>query len=115
MWLLARGRTFAKLHAEGVQLQKDGETKRPAVTVVDSTADLPPVDVAYLAVRADQVDAALPTLAEITAPVVVTLVNLAAGTDSVAKKIGADRVVFGFAGVGGIRTSAGVTYHEIDQ
>ena len=114
-WLLARGETFAELSADGVRLHKDGVTTRPPVTVVDSTTGVPDVDAVYLAVRADQVGAALPTVAGTNAPVVVSLVNLAAETESVGARIGSDRIVYGFPGVGGTRTPAGVTYHEVDQ
>lgn len=78
VWLLARGETFRRLRAEGIRLHTDGVTERPAVMVVDSISHIPPVDVAYLAVRADQIWAALPVLAGIGAPAVVTLVNLGA-------------------------------------
>ncbi|MEO6881945.1 MAG: 2-dehydropantoate 2-reductase N-terminal domain-containing protein [Mycobacteriaceae bacterium] len=115
VWLLARGATFAALSSHGVRLRTNGMSSAPAVTVVDSPADVPAVDVVYLAVRADQVDSALPVLAQIHAPVVVTLVNLADRADAVATTIGADRVVIGFAGVGGSRTAEGVTYQEIGQ
>lgn len=115
VWLLARGDTFTRLSSEGVRLHTNGTSSAPAVTVVDSPAAIPEVDVAYLAVRADQVDSALPVLAQIHAPVVVTLVNLADRCDAVAATIGADRVVLGFAGVGGTLTADGVTYQEIGQ
>ncbi|MEO6790990.1 MAG: hypothetical protein ABI249_02720, partial [Ornithinibacter sp.] len=77
--------------------------------------EIPAVEVAYLAVRADQVDAALPVLARIEASLVVTLVNLADRADEVASTIGVDRTLLGFAGVGGTRTADGVAYQEVEQ
>lgn len=115
VWLLARGETFTALLSRGVRLHEDGVTSTPSMNIVDSTDQIPDVDVVYLAVRADQVIAALPILATISAPVVVTLVNLADQTGVVAAAIGADRVVLGFAGVGGTRTPDGVTYRQVEQ
>lgn len=115
VWLLARGETFAALSSRGVRLCSGGITVSPRVAVVDTPEQIPSVDVAYVAVRADQVEAALPVLAEIQAPVVVTLVNLADRAAAVAASIGSDRVVLGFPGVGGIRTPDGVTYQEVER
>lgn len=114
-WLLARGATHDRLRDRGVRLALDGETTTPPVTVVASAADIPPVDVAYLAVRADQVQDAMPALAEIRAETVVTLVNLAGDAEAVARQIGPDRVVLGFSGIGGTRSDDNITYHQIDQ
>ncbi len=113
VWLLARGDTFTALSTSGVRLRSGGVISTPKVTVVDTPEQIPRVDVAYLAVRADQVDAALPILAKIQAPVIVTLVNLADRAAAVATSIGADRVVLGFPGVGGISDPDGVTYQEV--
>lgn len=115
VWLLARGETFAVLSSRGVHLSSEGRTSTPGVTVVDTPEQIPAVEVAYLAVRADQVDAALPALARIEASVVVTLVNLADRSEAVASAIGAHRTVLGFAGVGGVRTTEGVRYREVEQ
>lgn len=115
VWLLARGDTFATLSSRGVRLHANGRSVTPRVIVVDTPEQIPPVEVAYLAVRADQLDAALPALARIDAAVVVTLVNLADRAEAVATTIGVGRTVLGFAGVGGIRTPEGVTYQEVDQ
>lgn len=115
VWLLARGGTFAALSSRGVRLRSGGVTLAPRVSVVDTPEAIPGVDVVYLAVRGDQVDAALPVLATIRAPVVVTLVNLADRAAAVAATIGVDRVVLGFPGVGGVRTSEGITYQKVKQ
>lgn len=83
--------------------------------LVDTPEQVPSVDVAYLAVRADQVDAALPVLAKIKASVVVTLVNLGDRAEAAAAAIGAERTILGFAGVGGTRTAEGVSYQEVEK
>lgn len=115
VWLLARGGTFTALSREGVRLHVRGMTVAPGVIVVDTPEQVPSVDVAYLAVRADQVDAALPVLAKINASVVVTLINLADRAEAAAAAIGAERTILGFAGVGGTRTAEGVSYQEVGQ
>lgn len=115
VWLLARGETFTALRSHGVRLHVKGLTVAPGVVVVDTPEEIPAVEVAYLAVRADQVDAALPVLARIEASLVVTLVNLADRADAVASTIGVDRTLLGFAGVGGTRTADGVAYQEVEQ
>ena len=115
VWLLARGSTYARLRADGVRLREDGVDSRPPVRVVNSTTDIPAVDTVFLAVRADQVTAALPLLVEVHTRVVVTLVNLTDDARAVATQIGMDRVVLGFPGVGGTRTTDGIEYHRIRQ
>lgn len=115
VWLLARDSTYARLRTDGVLLREDGVDTRPPVRVVDTVADIPVVDTVFLAVRADQVAAALPLVAELRTRVVVTLVNLADEARAVAVQIGMDRVVLGFPGVGGTRTTDGIEYRRIRQ
>src|SRR5690625_4907555 len=115
VWLLARGDTFRHLHANGLSLNDGHTTTHPPVTVVATPADIPKVDMAVFAVRTDHVKDALPLLAEIHTPVVVTLVNLTDGAADVAKTIGVDRVILGFPGVGGTRNVDGVTFRDIAQ
>jgi len=114
--LIARGATLTDLTREGVRLHRDGRTSTPDVDIVADPADLPgEVDVAYLAVRADQVESALPLLERVPARVVVTLVNLAGEARPVADRLGRERTILGFSGVGGTRGPDGVTYHEVKQ
>ena len=102
--LIARGATLTDLTREGVRLHRDGRTSTPDVDIVADPADLPgEVDVAYLAVRADQVESALPLLERVPARVVVTLVNLAGEARPVADRLGRERTILGFSGVGGTR------------
>lgn len=115
VWLLARGSTHARLQAGGIQLSEAGVDAHPSVKIVDTVADIPPVDMAFLAVRADQVTAALPLVAEVRTPVVVTLVNLTDDVHTVATRIGMDRVIIGFPGVGGTPTKTGIEYRRVKQ
>ncbi|QGH69472.1 ketopantoate reductase family protein [Pseudactinotalea sp. HY158] len=114
-WLLARGETLDRMRDRGVTLIRDGQSTTAPVTVVGSVEEIPPVDVVYLAVRGDQVVEALPVVQGVRATTVVTLVNLAGDALEVAERIGADRVVLGFPGVGGTRTDDAVTYQVVKQ
>lgn len=115
VWLLARDSTYARLRSDGVRLRENGVDSRPPVRVVNTATDIPAVDTVFLAVRADQVAAALPLLAEVRARVVVILVNLTDEVRAVAAQIGMDRVILGFPGVGGTRTTDGIEYRRIRQ
>lgn len=115
VWLLARGAALDSLRVRGVCLSRAGATARPAVEIVGSAADIPAVDAAYLAVPGDKLAQALPVVAGIDAPTVVTLANLAAQAAQVVRAIGPERAVLGFPGVGGARSAAGVNYYEIPQ
>jgi 2-dehydropantoate 2-reductase len=113
--LLARGATLERLRADGLRLWQGDRSSAPPVRLASSAAEVPPVDVAYLAVRADQVEGALELLAAIPAPVVVTLSNLAGQAEAVAARIGVERTIYGFPGVGGTCLPDGVHYVEIAQ
>lgn len=116
VWLLARGQALQRLAYGGVCLcRADGAVLRPAVTVVGAAAEIPAIDVAYLAVRGEQVAQALPLLAAVDASAVVTLANLGAQAADTVHRIGPERAVLGFPGVGGVWSDAGVQYHEIPQ
>ena len=115
VWLLARGSAYTHLHATGVRLREGGADSCPPVIFVESVEDIPPVDMVFLAVRADQVTAALPLLADVTTSVVVTLTNFTDNVPTVAAELGLDRIVIGFPGVGGVRTEAGIEYRRIRQ
>lgn len=114
--LLARGRTLDTLREHGVRLRTGQEPSTPPVTVAADAAELPKVvDTAYLAVRGDQVASALPLLEQVPARTVVTLVNLAGDVSPVLDRLGPERTVLGFSGIGGLRGPEGVTYHEVKQ
>jgi 2-dehydropantoate 2-reductase len=115
VWLLASGATLERLRADGLRLWQGERSSTPPIHVASSAAEVPPVDVAYLAVRADQVDGALEPLAAIQAPVVATLSNLAGQAEAVAARIGVERTIYGFPGVGGTCLPDGVHYVEIAQ
>lgn len=122
VWLLARGGTLETLQENGIHAllrgRKGAALPSPppsAVHVVGSPAEIPGVDLAILAVRADQVESALPTLDQVDAALVLTLVNLGGDARDVTERIGQERTVLGFPGVGGHRGPHEVSYHEVRQ
>lgn len=115
VWLLARGDTGARLRETGVRLRTGAREEQPPVRIAGTPDELPPADAVLLAVRADQAESALPTLAGMRAPLIITLVNLADDARAFAARLGADRVVLGFPGVGGTRTVDGVEYRQVAQ
>lgn len=115
--LVARGSTLAELREHGVRLVQDGAVSRPPVTVGDADeAAAAPADVVVLAVRADQLDAALPLADRLAAAApeatIMTLVNLVDRADELAARW-PGRLVPAFSGLGGGRTPAGVEIHEV--
>ncbi len=115
VWLLARGSTYvvcvptvcACARMGWIPALRSGLSTRPRTSQRWTRCFLP--------LRADQVTAALPLLVQMHTRVVVTLVNLTDDARAVATQIGMDRVVLGFPGVGGTRTTDGIEYHRIRQ
>ena len=101
--LLAHGRTLETLREHGVALRTAGAESHTAVRVVDSPQGEPVPDVVLVTVRRDQVDDAIPAIADLSAGRVVFLLNLPGGLDAVRERVGAHRTVFAFPGVGGRR------------
>lgn len=97
-------------------LRGAGKTLRPPVRIVDSVDQVPPVDTAFVAVRADQLADAGDAIAHIRAGTVVSLVNLADQIELWNHSAGRERAVLGFPGVGGSFDATGVVdYFEIRQ
>jgi 2-dehydropantoate 2-reductase len=65
-------------------------------------------DLAFVAVRRDQVDSAIADIANIRARVVVSLIDLPVGLSDLRKGVGTQRFVPGFPGVGGSIADNGV-------
>jgi len=116
--VLARGERLAALRAQGVLLE-EALTGRRTHTRVDVTESLEPDDVFDLiivAVRNDQVDAVLPTIAAARrVPMVLFMHNHAGGSSALLDAVGAERVVLGFPGAGGVRVGSVVRYVLIPQ
>lgn len=108
--LAARGSRLENLCRDGVRLLSGEEWVTPEVAVVGAAGPLPLVDVVLLAVRADQLESVLPLVDSLTAPVVVTMMHLVGDLDHVVRRIGTERAVIGFPGIGGGRVTGGVQY-----
>lgn len=115
--VLSRGATAEQLRQTGITLRRGDRnfgTVFPSIVV--TTDEAGPVDIAFVTIRRDQVDAALPQLATLRARVVVSLVNLPRGLDGLAEAVGPARFVPAFPGVAGNADRDGtVTYLEVPQ
>lgn len=111
--IAARGLTYDSLRRHGVRLLHRGTRSVPAVAVADAASVRERFDAVLLAVRADQLDEALTAVQAVEATTVVTLVNTVAATAEVSRRVGANRLVLGFPGVGGVHREDGIEYHVI--
>lgn len=114
--VVARGTTFELLSARGIRLVTAGATTVHSVGV----APRPPIDddfdCALLAVRYDQVDSAIEDLAGVYTRQVITFSNLADRSDDLRTRLGDNRTVLAFPGVGGFCDDEGrVQYTEVRQ
>lgn len=109
----ARGSTLAALARNGIRIRRGGQLEAVRVAVVDAGCITGSFDAVLFAVRADQAEAALATVYDVDAPAVATLANLVGVTETAAQRIGRQRLVLGFPGVGGTRGADGVEYHQI--
>lgn len=114
--LLARGAEAERLAAEGVTLASDAHACHVRPAVVAHPDEREPYDLALVTVRRDQLDAALPALAALPARQVALLLNLPADHERVRERIGAERTLLAFPGVGGERAASGaIRYLEVPQ
>ena len=108
--LVARGSATTTL-AKGIRIHAIGERERtvrvPIVTDVSEAGD---VDIAFLAVRRDQLDAAIPDFARIRSRLVVSLIDIPRGLPEFRKLIGPARFIPAFPGVAGSVSDDGVVY-----
>jgi 2-dehydropantoate 2-reductase len=104
--ILARGQRLADIREHGIVLE-DGDTGQRTTTCVNVVEQLAPDD-AYdpvvVLMRKNHVSAILPTLAANRhTPNVLFMGNNAAGPDEMVQALGRERVLLGFARVGGYR------------
>jgi 2-dehydropantoate 2-reductase len=114
--LLARGPAAELLAEQGVTLRRNGALThaRPYVTTRITGGDQ--FDVVLVTVRRDQLADVLAALTDIDATRIAVMLNPSADLDSIRDRIGGDRTVFAFPGVGGQRSDdAAITYLEISQ
>ncbi len=84
--------------------------------VIETTEAAGHVDLVFVAVRLDQVDAALVPVAALDADGVVSLINLPLGADRLVRAVGTERFVPAFPGVAGRLCGYGeVQYIQIAQ
>lgn len=116
--LLARGQHAADVRASGLLLEdvSTGQSTTSHVRIVERLAPDDPYDLALVCVRLDQVAAILPDLvANQQIPLVVFLLNNPTGTKSLEERLGSQRFVLGFPGIGGTREGTRVRYVRIRQ
>lgn len=114
--VLARGGTVAELAAHGVTLRSGQSAVHAAPAVVSEVPAGAAYDASLVAVRRDQLDGVLPLAERLPAAVVGFLVNQPADPAAVVRRVGPERAVLAFPGVGGYREPDGsVRYLEIPQ
>jgi 2-dehydropantoate 2-reductase len=115
--LVCRKSTGTRLRTTGIILSRNGVIGTPVLPkIVAHAAEAGLVDVALIAIRRDQVAAALPELRRIRATTVVSLIDLPLGIEQLADELGSERFVPAFPGVAGVQRSDGVVeYLEVDQ
>ena len=114
--VLARGKRFDEIEGQGIVLEHALKGTR-SVTPVEVTKDLKPddcYDLVLVVMRRNQVADVLPALAASRkTALVVFMVNNALGYGEWLKAVGRDRLLVGFAGVGGTRVEGVVYYHVV--
>jgi 2-dehydropantoate 2-reductase len=114
--LLARGPAADSLAAEGVTLRRDGEVSHARPQVATRIAEDAEFDVILVTVRRDQLADVLPALAVTSADRVALMLNQSVDLDSIRDRLGRERTIFTFPGVGGQPIDDGtISYLEIDQ
>jgi len=107
--VLARGQRLVDLRAHGITLEDLGTGQRTTthVDVVEQLAPEDVYDVIIVLMRRNQVDAILPALAANQhTPTVLFMTNNASGAAAYVAALGAERVLLGFPGAGGVRAGA---------
>ena len=116
--LQARGQHAADLRATGLLLEDaaTGQSTTSHIRIVDRLDQDDVYDLALVCVRLDQVAATVPDLAaNQQIPTLVFLLNNPTGTKPLVERLGAQRVVLGFPGIGGTREGTRVRYVRIRQ
>ena len=110
--ILARGSAVDDLRVNGIRLTRERADDVLAFPqVVDNVGKVGHVDLAIVAVRLDQVDAALVSLSRLDADVVASFTNLPLGTEKFVRTFGADRFVSAFPGIAGRLDEEGTVHY----
>jgi len=115
--LLARGETLARLSSRGVSLDAGrGELLHARPAVVAEPPHGESYDLLLATVRRDQLEGALPLLAELPAERAALMLNCPLGLESAGASLGTGRTLFAFPGIGGYRSEDGtIRYIEVPQ
>jgi 2-dehydropantoate 2-reductase len=116
--VLARGARLDDIRRHGLILESVADRRRSECRV-EVTEGLSPgdrYDLVLVAVRRDQLDASMASLAASShSPTLLFMLNNPLGTSRLVEAFGKDRVVLGFPGVGGTREGPVVHYAMISQ
>lgn len=114
--LLARGHALDELTERGVSLRTEGRSCRVHPCVMSAVPSDAAWDVVLVTVRRDQVDEVVEGVVKLSAGRVVFMLNHSLDLDHLRERVGADRTIFAFPGVGGHRTDEGtIDYLEVPQ
>jgi 2-dehydropantoate 2-reductase len=114
--LLSRGAAASSLRSDGITLVRTGtDPLHVFPLIIEDPAEAHDLDIAFIAIRLDQLDAALPSLQSIQARTVVSFVSLPCGTDDLQRSLGVERYVPAFPGVAGCLEVNTVRYTQIAQ
>lgn len=113
--MVARGERAGQLSSDGLRVKLEGELIAAPCQVVSFAGEAGPAEAALLAVRGDQLEAALDQAAACQAPVVVGLTNPLGLMAEATRRVGPERMVWGFSGLGGRITDGIVTSHLVRQ
>ena len=116
--VLARGDRLSEIRHYGLVLQDVISGGRMAIKVetAERIAADAQYDIALVTVRRDQLASAVPELkADWSIPNFLFMLNNPAGTESLAERLGRDRVLLGFPGAGGTRDRHVIHYALIPQ
>lgn len=114
--LVARGARAAHLHDNGVVLDRDDVRLNPACRIVGNVADAGDAETLIVAVRGDQLASVKQDVAASAATTVVCMTNPLEHREAFEQRVGAERTVFAFSGVGGFIDDGGVVrFHIVRQ
>jgi 2-dehydropantoate 2-reductase len=116
--VLARGARLDDIRRHGLVLENVVDRRRSEcrVEVTEGLSPRDRYDLILVAVRRDQLDASMVSLAaNSTVPTILFMLNNPLGTSRLVEALGKDRTVLGFPGVGGTKEGRVVQYAMISQ
>lgn len=115
--ILARGSRQFEIEQDGIILVEEQSRKRfrAQPRVINSLAPDDVYDCILVLVRKNQLASALPVLAANSSPMLLFMVNNAAGPGDIIAAVGHDRTVLGFPGAGGAKEGSTIYYNIVPQ